>query len=277
MVSREASERAGVIVFLTSIRHPLNANSYDRVLALLDATLRSVCAQTDPEFRVIVVCNELPAHPFADERVVFLPVGFPPPSDVPHACIGMDALRLDRGCKYLVGLAHASRFSPDHVMFFDADDYVSNRIAAFANAHAEAPGWYVPGGYAYDEELALFGRLDNFHLICGTSHIVRYDLLPLPASVPLDATQEWILENVEHRFLFETLGSHRWLVEDLAARGHALQPMPFRAAVYFIGNGENHTARIVATALWAGGEDQLEIVDLEEARTLRAEFSLPEL
>jgi hypothetical protein len=264
-----------VIVFLTSIRHPLNSNSYDRVLALLENTLRSIRAQSDPEWRAIVVCNERPERPFDDPRVVYLPVAFPPPSDVAHACIGMDALRLDRGCKYLVGLAHAARFAPDHVMFFDADDFVSNRVAAFANAHAAAAGWYIPQGYVYDEELALFGRLDNFHLICGTSHIVRYDALPMPEGVRDDATQEWILEHVAHRFLFETLGSHRWLVEDLAARGHVLEPMPFRAALYFIGNGENHTARIVATALWAGGEDQLEQLDLDEARAIRAEFALP--
>lgn len=264
-----------MIVFLTSIRHPRNSNSYDHVLALLDQTLHSVCNQTDADLRVIVVCNETPPRPFADPRVVPLVVGFPPPSDVAHACIGMDALRLDRGCKYLAGLAHAARFTPDHVMFFDADDFVSNRIAAFTNARRGAAGWFIPQGYVYDEELRLFGRLDNFHLICGTSHIVRYDALPIPSGIPDDVTQEWILGNVDHRFLFETLGSHRWLVEDLAARGHVLEAMPFRAALYAIGNGENHTARIVATALWAGGEDQLEQLDIAEAAAIRAEFALP--
>ena len=48
-----------MITFITSIRHPNNSIFYERVWDLLEATLYSVCSQTNGDFRVIVVCNEI--------------------------------------------------------------------------------------------------------------------------------------------------------------------------------------------------------------------------
>ena len=113
-----------MLAFITSVRHPLNSNSYPRVIQLLDRTLSSVCRQTDRDFQVVVVCNEIPDLSSRD-NVHFTKVDFPPPNRNASAETGLDAIRLDRGTKYFVGLLYAARFEPSHVMFFDADDYLS--------------------------------------------------------------------------------------------------------------------------------------------------------
>jgi hypothetical protein len=263
-----------MIVFITSLRHPWNANSYSGVLALLEQTLRSVCRQTSDQFRVLVVCNEPPAaspHP----AVSFLTVHFPPPSPRRQASTGMEPLRLDRGCKYLMGLLHVRAWAPDHVMFFDADDFVSNRLAALSAADPTAPGWYVHDGYVYDTELGRLGTLQGFNRICGTGHIVRHALFDLPEDLPEDASQPLILERVDREYLMTILGSHRWIAGHLASRGTPLAPLPFPGAVYHVGHGENHTSRLVSHALWTGGAEGLSRIAVAHLHAIRDEFTLP--
>ncbi len=73
-----------MIVFITSLRHPANAHSYPRVLHLLEDTLRSVCNQTTDNFRVIVVCNEIPTLSFSHPNISFVAVPFPPGATLLH-------------------------------------------------------------------------------------------------------------------------------------------------------------------------------------------------
>ena len=135
-----------MLVFITSIRHPWNCNSYTRVGKLALLAIQSVCNQTGSMFEVVVVCNRIPQEPFPD-NVHFLEVGFPPPSPVKAPTTGMRAIRLDRGSKYVAGVAYARRFSPSHIMFFDVDDLVSNRLSEFVNQADSTTGWIMPRGY----------------------------------------------------------------------------------------------------------------------------------
>ncbi len=186
----------------------------------------------------------------------------------------MKALRLDRGCKYFMGLVQAQKFHPQHIMFFDADDFISNQIAEFANSNPHHNGWYIQDGYVYDEELKLFGTISNFHQVCGTSHIVRYELYQVAHDFPLNATQEHLLNHIDHDYLFKIIGSHRWLAEHLASQGNQLEPLPFRGALYYIGNGENHTSRAISCALWVGGVERLEVVESTRLKDLSEEFNI---
>ena len=90
--------------FVTTVRHPLNSTSYDRVERLLEATLRSVCRQSDPDFCVVVVHNQLPKVELADNRVHFVQVGFPAPSEERTSRIDFSAHLRDKGTKYAVGI-----------------------------------------------------------------------------------------------------------------------------------------------------------------------------
>lgn len=70
-----------MLVFMTSVVHPDNCYSYEKVWQLLNNTLYSVCSQLDQNFRVIVVCNkQLPLFHHAElinRYTEFIEVDFP--------------------------------------------------------------------------------------------------------------------------------------------------------------------------------------------------------
>jgi hypothetical protein len=255
-----------MITFITSVRHPHNSNGPFRyVLGLLEQTLRSVCRQTHPRFRVLVVANEPFRLSFHDDRIDYVWVNFPPPNTLRQASFGMPDLRIDRGCKYVVGLLAAQAYPTDHIMFVDADDYVSNRLAALSDQFPAENGWLLRDGFVYQRAGNEFGRLAEFHLRCGTSHIIARSLFTLPAGLDPQSSREAILARVPSDYLLRILGSHRWIAAHLAEAGTPLAPLPFAGAVYHIGHGENHTAR--------SGILPIQPVTLTDE--LRQEFAIP--
>lgn len=70
-----------MLVFVTSVVHPDNCNSYEKIWQLLNNTLYSVCSQQDQNFRVIVVCNkQMPLYHHAElinRHTEFIVVDFP--------------------------------------------------------------------------------------------------------------------------------------------------------------------------------------------------------
>ena len=121
-----------MLAFVVPLKSAAASNSWDRVTRLVRRTLRSVCAQTCPDFRAVVACHDIPDIGFEDERVEYLRVDFPPP--------GPDLGERIRDCasKTLTGLHRALALRPAHVMLLDADDCVSNRLAAHAARHPDA-------------------------------------------------------------------------------------------------------------------------------------------
>lgn len=230
-----------VIAFITSIRHPLNSANYTKVLRLLEASLKSVCNQTNPDFRVIVVCNEQPEPRFKDERVEYVRVDFPPPSTHQGPRTTKEAVRKDKGAKYVVGLLAAKKYNPEYVMFFDADDFVHRDIAQYCNSRPGENGWYVDKGYVYCSGSMIYGRLYNFYKWCGTCNIVRYRLMPLPASVTIHSSLDEIVNSVDEYFLYKILGAHPFTVGYFSEAGTPLSPLPFCAAIYVRETGENHS------------------------------------
>jgi len=177
-----------------------------------------------------------------------------------------------------VGLLRAQVHSPDHVMFFDADDFVSDLIAQFAAERPAADGWALRDGYVFSDAdpsslLLVNGRFDRE---CGTSHIVRFDLFDLPADCPATLTQEEILRHFGREYVMRFLGSHRSVEQFLTAKNALLTPLPFRGAIYHTDTGENHSIKmhpIVAALKRVTRGQPLRPVRISPE--LRREFSLP--
>ena len=206
-----------MFVFVVPLKSARAAVSWEVVTRLVRRTLRSACAQTSPAFRVLVMCHEVPAVGFHDQRLEFLPVDFPPPGpDVAER-------RRDKGRKVLRGLLRALTFAPCHAMILDADDCVSNRLVTHVARHSSANGWYFRKGYLYREGMETI-RLERlrFHHWCGSSHIIRPEILDLPRG-PVDS---WYLK-------------HKPLAAQLRANGSPLQMLPFPGAVYNVSHGDN--------------------------------------
>jgi hypothetical protein len=227
------TERQPVLSFITSLRHPATTDDYAGVVALLDATLRSLDEQIERRFEAVVVANEpyLPpgglGFPVQSVRVGFAR----PPSGFASKAARLAAIKLDKGLKLAVAMA---RSHGTHAMGLDADDFVSRRVTSYVAEHAgEKDGWYVEHGIRYHVPTGLFRPQRRFNDVCGTSLLWRRGLMP-DVTLPADPTSDEVLEAYGFETVTEALGSHRSLRDR-----YAFAPVPFPAAVYAV-HTHNH-------------------------------------
>lgn len=236
-----------MLVFVIPVKHPARSQSYEKVCDLLRNTLRSVEAQRDPHFATVVVCNRKPDWAEDTANRVFVEVGFPPAEPPRDAGDWVNWLYLDRGAKIAVALRHAKRFSPTHVMPVDADDFVSDRLAGFVREHPEAPGWYMPTGLIWSGLFRIGEERGKFWSYCGTSHIFRRDLLPVPDEMGLLPTRDEVVATLGQEYTEKILGNHVHYLRHFGERGITLEPLPFIGGVWHADTGENSSR-----AWWSG-------------------------
>lgn len=207
-----------MIVFIIPVKNKEVATSWQDLCKLFERSLRSVCNQTSPDFKVIVVCNEKPTTSFDHPNVEYLQTNFPAPGESYGAKVD------DRAKRVVAGLFAVKDLQPSHVMSVDADDCISRNIASFVNENWERNGWYVDQGYEYDEGSSKIAvKKEGFYRICGTCNIVNYRLFTLPDKMmPYDQLTGF------DRFL----GGHPLAKGDLAERGTPLEPLPFPGVVF---------------------------------------------
>jgi hypothetical protein len=226
-----------MLAFITSLRHPRNSGDYARVEALLAETLASVSRQSAP-YSVWVVGNRRPSRLAPDAN--WVQVDFDAPSTLSGPRTGVAAVLRDKGSKLAAGLLAARESSPDHVMFLDADDLVSRRLAALSAGNPHAPGWRIEHGYRWAADRRAVRRQPHFHRHCGSGCVVRADLYDLPPDLRAGASQAELEDRLGDR-LQRWFGSHLYVADDLAAAGHPLAPVPFAGALYRVSTGENHS------------------------------------
>ena len=192
----------------------------------LATTLQSVARQTTPNWDCVVVANrgaELPNLP-VQCRAVWVDLPYTPmPADATREDLD-EAVRLDKGLRLLAGLRDLD--TPGHVMLTDSDDWVSPRLATLVCDNSTANGWFFDKGYLYSGGPLAYLYPSDFYMFCGTSHVVRSDLL-----LPGDDGAEPDIEAVKTR-----LGSHVSIKRLLDEEGTPLRPLPFVGAVYRMGH-----------------------------------------
>jgi hypothetical protein len=237
-----------MVTFITSIRHPHNSNDFAKVEALFEMSLKSVCAQTDPNFRVMVVANDVPRVTFKDSRVDYHVVDFPCPAPQRGPATGMTALARDKGTKLVAGMLAARQFKPAYFAIFDADDLMSNRIAGFVNTHPSEAGWYVDAGYIVNSRRWTTKRKSGLFRYCGSTLIPNAASLlrlgNIDDSVRTDLSQEQILQLASGSFVNHVVGNHPYMIGYLGSRGLQMRPLPFRAACWMLETGENYSVTV---------------------------------
>lgn len=230
-----------MIAFVTSMRHPANADDYAYNEELLQASLASISRQTSQDYIVIVVGNQEPKFPLP-ERVRFVRVDFAPPARVngPHA--DRSGFVRDKGSKIGVGLIAARDHNPDWVMIFDADDFVHRGITAFVHENPLSDGWVIEDGLMYSRARDGYRRQRKFNMTCGTSYIIPFSVYDVPVALDVNATQDEVVSGFGE-ILPNIMGAHRNAVQWHAARGRELRTLPFEGAVYLVDTGENHSGK----------------------------------
>ncbi|WP_156963716.1 galactosyl transferase [Muricoccus aerilatus] len=190
------------------------------------ATIHSIASQRSGAWEAIVVANrgaDLPAMPsgFDVVRVDFAPAILPPSQEE-----RLEAVRRDKGGRILAGLI-AGR-PKGHVMVVDYDDLVRFRLSELVSANPTSNGWYFETGFLYSGGEEVLAYESRFYAFCGTSHIVRADLLRIPAA----------FEQADQGYVSQWLGSHKAIKRMLEQAGTPLERLPFPGAIYRIGHAD---------------------------------------
>lgn len=214
-----------VLLFIVTVKSRAAAADWAEFSGLVNRCLTSLTRQTSPDYAVVVVCHEVPEPTFEHPKVHYVHV--PGPGLTSPTWGEGEA---DRATRLLAGLEFAAQFTPDHVMNVDCDDLVHRDMAAFVNQMPDKAGWYVDQGYAWRSGSKIAMRLRfGFNNVCGTCLVVRPDLIEAAFS--------------DKRLAYERTPvpeGARWFDHRLTTlAGHALQPLPFPGAVYYLSTGEN--------------------------------------
>lgn len=218
------------LVFIIPVRHPGSVKDWNVLQDYLRQTLASIAAQSSPGWDCVVVANTGAPLPNMPPNCCVTRVDLPLPN-MPDRETQLeayyDAVRHDKGLRIHAGLYGIADSS--HVMVVDFDDFVHRRLAEFVSSHRDGPGWKISQGYVWSGGSWCFAK-SRFHLMCGTSHIIRRDLLG--SFVTADGHPD--IATIKRR-----LGSHIFIHHDLAAQGHPLRDLPFAGAVYRVGNPQS--------------------------------------
>lgn len=216
-----------MIYFGIPLRSKKVSNDWDKVTEFFNRTLWSVYNQTDPDFRIIVACHEIPSlrHTY-DERVEFIQVDAPIPTTLPD-------MMLDKGFKvHTIGM-RIRELGGGFTMMVDADDIQSNRIAEYVHCHQDKNGFVSHNGYYYhvgDDFIKKGHKFPN-----GSSTIVKYSIEDLP-----DKHYEKMVPN-ENSNPYIIRKNHGEIPKVCARLGRPLSPLPFIASIYVRGTGDNHS------------------------------------
>lgn len=227
-----------MIYFGIPLRSKAVSKNWPQVVRVFNRTLHSIYSQTDPNFRVLVACHDIPELSFpVDDRVEFLVADCPYPKD-------SFEMMLDKGWKISMIAKRIRELGGGYTMMVDSDDLVSNRIAEYVNAHPNENGFLARYGYIYNEGFPYVKQVLALHRICGSCAIVNYSVEDLPDCMPetfWDDTpkDKWICRK-----------SHRIIPDTLAQMGRPLSVMPFPTTMYLRNTGDNHSMLNGSDLVW---------------------------
>ena len=218
-----------MIYFGVTLRSKASAKNWEHVERDFNRTLRSLYRQTDPEFRIIVACHDIPRLDAAyDERVEFVTTDIPTPK-TPFE------MMQDKGYKLSMIGKRVREYGGGYTMIVDADDLISNRVAAYMKQHPGENGFGAEYGYVYNVGDSFVKRMYALDRVCGSCTIIRYDPQELPAALPNGPQDESSVESMIIRRPHSTLQRY------MASIGRPVRRIPFPTTVYIRNTGDNHS------------------------------------
>ncbi|WP_439883012.1 hypothetical protein ACSX1A_07555 [Pontibacter sp. MBLB2868] len=180
-----------MLAFIVPIKPRFNSKNWDNDNRLLDRTLRSICNQTNLQFKVYVVYNDKPSIDYTHQNIefVYFPFAYVYASNVEDYdsyaskwySEKYTEYMFDKGKKITYGCKIAKEKGCSYIMAIDSDDLISNRIAEFiSTSQTKSYGWVVRKGYMFVEESLYVLKSKAIQNYNGSTHIIRQDLVHIP-------------------------------------------------------------------------------------------------
>ncbi|WP_008312552.1 glycosyltransferase family A protein [Leptolyngbya sp. PCC 6406] len=215
-----------MFVFIIPFRSQYTTDNWSQACAFLQRTLTSICNQTDQDFKVLVVCSEIPDGVIKNPKIDFIRSTLPIPNSFQEKC-------KDSKIKTRIGIFYAQYLNPSFVMSVDADDLVSNRLVEYTKKNFKGQGLFFDKGYLYVEgENKVFLKRKDFYKWCGTCNIFRFGIFDIPESTEFNYFSEEVMANT---YCLHHSTAPKLLME----KGMSMEPLPFPGAIYSIDNGIN--------------------------------------
>ena len=217
--------KAQSVTFLIPLVGAHHVDDWSAVCARLQGTLDSLIAQSNPNWRAVICCQDAPLLP-QDPRIQYIAFDNPAP--------GNDKWRK---LSALYDWLKSNSSVPGYVMSFDADDLLHDGAVA-EMLKRQSDGYLVTAGYVMDHALGDYALArpqspaapsqKALWKLCGSCCALRHD-----PNVPESADFMQEMTQHEHR-MFPYL-----------ARLSGAKLTPFRAPVvlYILNHGENFGAR----------------------------------
>ncbi|KAA9009283.1 glycosyltransferase family 2 protein [Histidinibacterium aquaticum] len=254
------------VVFAIPLISKARAYDWATVCHRLAETLGSLRAQSSHRWRAFICCQDRPEGISWDEQVTFLPF------EIVDEVSAETVTRFDNHAKKERIFAHlAETHGGDGYLFqLDADDLLHPGLVEHIVTDDNGAGYWIEEGYMLDLRtgaLAYMGPKSLRHPFahtfireCGSSSALRFDF----------RDGEETLTPIRDR------GKHAEVPERMARYGYRMTPVPFPAALYLVGHGENMRQR---RGKLGAKESYLRRNRLRAARAreVRNEFGLTEL
>lgn len=243
-----------MIIFVIPLKARGASSDWEGCVARFMQTVQSCYRQTNPNFRILISCDEKVDLGFEDERIEFLVS-----DDIPLPRSWEEKVR-NKSWKQLVAAVRIKEILQEqkhpekgiYVMPVDADDLVSFRLVQFAEDHPNENGFVSKYGYVWHQGQKYVRRYKDMHRYCGSCNVIKMYLEDLPDTIPVET--EFCYDPVVCRGLnskYIIRKDHGKIVDIYEEKGKPFSVCPFATTVYRLSTGDNISSEVVA----AGGGD----------------------
>jgi hypothetical protein len=209
------------------------SKNWDWTVRDFNRTLASIYNQTNPNFRILVGCHDIPELLIpTDERLEFLKLDSPPPNIGDHVVQFFH----DRKSKLWIAGQRMKALGGQWFMCVDADDLVSSRIVDFVLNNQNSNGYIAERGYFLDAQTLTILEVPHqsvfrlpLHQITGSCVVAKFSLTDIPDKTLIDYKSRFMKYQADHRIFY------KYSIQE----NNPLSLFPFPAIIYVLNTGEN--------------------------------------
>ncbi|HSD35560.1 MAG TPA: glycosyltransferase family A protein, partial [Alphaproteobacteria bacterium] len=175
-VQAPLADPARTVFFGIPLRARATAIDWSKTCRDFSRTLASIYNQSNPNFRIIVCCHDIPDLLIpTDQRLEFIKVHTP----APDLRADPKSIFPDKSRKMRKAIERFHALGGGWLMILDADDLVSSRLVEFVSRSDNENGFLVREGYLLDQDSRACARIPNEHVfdhpfdqICGSCAVL---------------------------------------------------------------------------------------------------------